>query len=99
MSRQYSVLFIGNSMTYFHDMPAAIFEPMAKAAGYDVAPNSYEGVRLSFHSEEVQGWLLLRMSLHDPLMPMNMEGVREGDCEKMLTIVKELLTGFDKLDI
>jgi len=28
-----------------------------------------------------------------------MEGVREGDCEKMLEIVKELLTGFDKLDI
>lgn len=40
MSRQYSVLFIGNSMTYFHDMPAAIFEPMAKAAGYDVTVRS-----------------------------------------------------------
>ena len=75
------------------------FEARAKEAGIDVAPNSYEGVRLSFHSEDVQGWLLLRMSLHDPLMPMNMEGVREGDCEKMLEIVKELLTGFDKLDI
>lgn len=75
------------------------FEARAKEAGYDVAPNSYEGVRLTFRSEEVQGWLLLRMSLHDPLMPMNMEGVRPGDCEKMLTIVKELLVGFDKLDI
>ena len=36
MAKKYSVLFIGNSMTYFHDMPTAIFEPMAKAAGYDV---------------------------------------------------------------
>lgn len=75
------------------------FETRAKEAGYDVAPNSYEGVRLSFHGEDVQGWLLLRMSLHDPLMPMNLEGVRPGDCEKMLAIVKELLAGFDKLDI
>ena len=75
------------------------FETRAKAAGYDVAPNSYEGVRLSFRSEEVQGWLLLRMSLHDPLMPMNLEGVRPGDCEKMLAIVKELLTDFKQLDL
>ena len=77
----------------------SLLEARAKEAGYDVVPNSYEGVRLTFHNEEVQGWLLLRMSLHDPLMPMNMEGVRPGDCEKMLTIVKELLVGFDKLDI
>ncbi len=77
----------------------AAFESRAKEAGYNVAPNSYEGVRLSFNSEEVQGWLLLRMSLHDPLMPMNLEGVRPGDCEKMLAIVKELLAGFDQLDI
>lgn len=36
MSKQYSVLFIGNSMTYFHDMPAAIFEKMAASVGLDV---------------------------------------------------------------
>ena len=84
--------------TYGKEVLAA-FEERAKAAGYAVAPNSYEGVRLSFQSEDVQGWLLLRMSLHDPLMPMNLEGVRPGDCEKMLAIVKELLTGFDQLDI
>ena len=40
MKKQYSILFIGNSMTYFHDMPTAIFEPMAKAAGYDVTVRS-----------------------------------------------------------
>lgn len=37
MKKQYSVLFIGNSMTYFHDMPTAIFEKMAASAGYDVS--------------------------------------------------------------
>lgn len=40
MARECSVLFIGNSMTYFHDMPTAIFEPMAKAAGFDVRVQS-----------------------------------------------------------
>lgn len=40
MKKQYSVLFIGNSMTYFHDMPTAIFEKMAKTAGVDVTVRS-----------------------------------------------------------
>ena len=75
-----------------------VFEQRAKEAGYAVAPNSYEGIRLSFTGEEVQGWLLLRMSLHDPLLPMNLEGNRPGDCDKILAIAKQLLAGFDKLD-
>ena len=33
----YSILFIGNSYTYYNDMPTAIFEKMATAAGYTVA--------------------------------------------------------------
>lgn len=74
------------------------FEERAKAAGYEVAPNSFEGVRLSFRGEEVKGWLLLRMSLHDPLMPLNLEGDRPGDCDKLIKIVKKLLEGFDQLD-
>lgn len=30
------ILFIGNSYTYYHDMPECIFAPMAKEAGFDV---------------------------------------------------------------
>ena len=77
----------------------ATFEERAKAKGYDIAPNSYEGIRISFNTEEVQGWLLLRMSLHDPQMPFNVEGVRTGDCDKLYDIVMELLEGFDQLVI
>lgn len=73
------------------------FEERAKAKGYQVAPNSYEGVRITFDTDEVKGWLLLRMSLHDPQMPLNVEGIREGDCDKLFDIVLELLEGFDRL--
>lgn len=75
------------------------FEQRAREQGISVAPNSYEGIRLSFTGEDVQGWLLLRMSLHDPLMPMNLEGNRPGDCEKIIAAAKKLLSGFDKLDL
>ena len=32
---QKKILFIGNSYTYYHDMPERIFAPMAKEAGFD----------------------------------------------------------------
>ena len=73
------------------------FEERAKEKGYQIAPNSYEGVRITFDTEEVKGWLLLRMSLHDPQMPLNVEGVRVGDCDRLYQIVTELLEGFDRL--
>ncbi len=71
------------------------FEERAAQAGYTVVPNSYEGVRLTFP----EGWALLRMSLHDPLMPLNVEGNAAGDCQTLLDRVSGLLQGFDALDL
>ena len=73
------------------------FKARAKAAGYTM-PQSYEGVRLSFKGEEVQGWILLRLSLHDPVMPLNIEGSRKGDLAKLVEIARKLTDGFDRLD-
>ena len=36
VKKTYSILFIGNSYTYYNDMPEAIFKNLAKSAGYDV---------------------------------------------------------------
>ena len=62
-----------------------------------IMPKSYEGVRISFQTEDKKGWLLLRKSLHDPVMPLNVEGERPGDAKKILQVAQELLAGFDKL--
>ena len=61
--------------------------------------NSYEGVRISFRDEEVKGWLLLRLSLHDPLMPMNIEAEEEGGAEIILNRILPFLKEFDELDL
>ena len=74
------------------------FKARAQKAGFEL-PNSYEGVRISFKDGEMQGWMLLRMSLHDPVMPLNIEGARKGDVEKLKKIAYSLVSGFDKLDI
>ena len=73
------------------------FKKRAAAAGYEM-PKSYEGVRLSFKGEDVQGWMLLRLSLHDPVMPLNIEGGRKGDLAKLVEIARKLTDGFDRLN-
>ena len=59
-----------------------------------VEPN-FEGIRISFDDDEVKGWLLLRMSLHDPVMPLNVEAKSAGGCE----VIMKRLSGFmDRYD-
>ena len=71
------------------------FKARAIEKGY-ILPESFEGVRLSFKGE-VKGWILLRMSLHDPVMPLNIESEIPGGVEKLKEIARELISGFDKL--
>ncbi len=86
---------------YFKDYGTQVLEDFKKRAQKKelILPESFEGVRISFNSEDIQGWMLLRLSLHDPVMPLNIEGRREGDCKKIVAIAKKLLEGFDRLDL
>lgn len=74
------------------------FKKRAGGRGYAL-PASYEGVRVSFDDENVKGWMLLRLSLHDPVMPLNVEGLRAGSHKRIVAIAKELLSGFEALDM
>lgn len=71
------------------------FEEKAKVAGYSVKTPSYEGVRLVFP----EGWAILRLSLHDPNMPLNVESREAGGVEKIAAKVKRLLADVEGLDI
>ena len=71
------------------------FADRAAAAGIKIAKPSYEGVRLVF----ADGWALLRMSLHDPNMPLNIESRKAGGVQVIADKVKELLAGFNSLDM
>lgn len=72
------------------------FKARAEKAGLNM-PKSHEGIRISFDDSEKKGWLLLRKSLHDPVMPLNIEGEKAGSAKKILQEAEKLLAGFDKL--
>ena len=46
--------------------------------GWTVAQDSCEGVRVSFDKDNGSGWFLLRLSVHDPIMPLNIESDAAG---------------------
>lgn len=57
-----------------------------------LAPDNYEGVRMNFCKGQGDGWTLVRMSVHDPVMPINFEsGERGGNrlmAEKLLKVLE-----------
>ena len=71
------------------------FKNRAVEKNIKLAEPNFEGVRLVF----ADGWALLRLSLHDPVMPLNIESNVKGGCEKITASVKELITDFDMLTI
>jgi len=57
-------------------------------------PN-YEGVRINFSN----GWCLLRKSLHDPILPMNMAADEAGGCAVIKETMAAFLEKYDGLDL
>lgn len=83
--------------TYGLDVLAKL-EAFAADNGWKIADDSAEGVRISFGDEDGDGWALLRLSVHDPVMPMNIESNREGGCRVIAEKLRDFMRSFDALD-
>lgn len=73
------------------------FKKEAERSGYTL-PVSHEGIRIRFNGV-CTGWLLLRASLHDPVMVLNLEGQTKQDLEIITGIAQAMVEGFEQLDI
>ena len=62
-----------------------------------VADDNREGIRVSFENEE--GWFLLRLSVHDPIMPLNLESMKRGGCKAIAEKLYGFLKGCKELDL
>ncbi|CAI0411838.1 unnamed protein product [Linum tenue] len=58
------------------------------------APVNYEGLRVSGYG----GWFLLRLSLHDPVLPLNIEGPTDADAVNLGLAVASAVKEFPALD-
>ena len=69
-----------------------------KKDGWSLAPSNFEGVRVNLDENHGNGWFLLRLSLHDPLLPLNIESNEVGGAKKIAKELSEFIASYDKLD-
>ena len=71
----------------------------ATQANWEVVANNYEGVRVSCKSDDEDGWFLLRLSLHDPVMPLNIESNVQGGVAQIAKRLISFFQAIESLDI
>ena len=56
-------------------------------------------MRVNYNIDGAKGWFLLRMSLHDPVMPLNVESDTEGGADKALAKIYEFMKNYKEIEI
>ncbi len=74
-------------------------EYAATQKGWVLADDSREGVRVSFGENDGDGWFLLRLSVHDPIMPLNIESDTAGGVDIILSKLMTFLKECDDLEV
>lgn len=78
-----------------------VLEYASEHEEWHIAPDNREGVRISFDvdGELNSAWFLLRLSVHDPVMPLNAESDVPGGVKAVLTKLYEALDGQEGVDL
>lgn len=68
--------------------------------GFSIVKNNYEGIRVSYdnNNNNVDGWFLLRLSLHEPVLALNMESNTKGGTQIIIDKLTPFLDKYNKLD-
>ena len=80
---------------------ALVMDYANAAENWHIAPDNREGVRISFDLDGGMdnGWFLLRLSVHDPVLPLNVESDVPGGVHIMLKSLYEVLKDAKGIDL
>ncbi len=81
--------------TYGNMVINKLEEFVTENKGYKIADDNNEGLRVCTEN----GWFLLRLSVHDPVMAMNFESRVIGGIETDILKIRSFLEQFTQLDI
>ena len=72
--------------------------PKAEGVEFTIVSPNYEGIRIAYSGAH-EGWFLARKSLHDPIIPINIESRKTGGCDVIRCVLADCLGGIEGLDI
>lgn len=81
---------------YGQNILADLEEYVKEFEGWEIAPKNYQGLRVSCGGND---WFLMRMSLHDPVVVLNVECDQKESLDFILNHLKEFLSNYDKLEL
>jgi len=70
-----------------------------KDPNFELATNNYEGIRVMSKQNDIDGWFLVRLSLHDPILPINIESNTKTGVKLMEKFLKDFLADYDQLQL
>lgn len=62
--------------------------------GWKIADDNREGIRVYFDKGNGDGWFLLRLSVHDPIMPLNIESDTKGGVDIIFNQLNTFLSKY-----
>ena len=83
---------------YGNSVIAALEEYAKGRNGWKTAEDNREGIRVYLDKEHGNGWFLLRLSVHDPIMPLNIESDSQGGSKMIAKELNSFLENLDGLD-
>ncbi|MGL5075990.1 MAG: phosphomannomutase/phosphoglucomutase [Waterburya sp.] len=90
---------IDDFQTYGNNVIEQLHKFASTQSDWEIVPNNYEGIRVSCQSPTENGWFLLRLSLHDPVIPLNIESNVVQGVSIIATRLLDFLQTFDFLDL
>lgn len=78
-----------------------VMDHASEARGWHVAPDNREGVRINFDLAPglENAWFLLRLSVHDPVLPLNVESDVAGGVSRLLSALYEVIKDTPQVDV
>lgn len=67
--------------------------------GWTIEPKNYEGIKINCDKENGDGWLLLRLSLHEPVLPLNIESDSDNGINIILKKLIPFLKNYEELEL
>ena len=83
----------GNTIIHALDLAART------ETGWRVADDNREGIRIFFDGPQEKGWFLLRLSVHDPIIPINIESDAPGGAVRIAAKLLRFLQAYGCLDL
>ena len=70
-----------------------------QVSGWTIEAKNYEGIKINCDKENGNGWLLLRLSLHEPVLPLNIESNSDNGIKIILERLIPFLKKYEELEL